>query len=513
MRKRYIIVLALLMFLINTMEAQFIPVIVEKGQTIYSLSRSYNIPANLIIKDNPRLERGLKAGDTIYVREIQAEHIVKWFESLNSIARKYGVTENEILEINDIKDNTVKTRQVLRIPYGGMGSDLLSGAVESQFREKEPAAEKKVLSYPDYTSISKVPGGRYTVSMILPLGGRDSVDIRGASGNFIEFYQGFLIALEDLKHEFANIKLELRIFDSDKDAVGTITNRGFIDGSDMIIGPVFARQLEPVLSYSYPMNIPVISPVDPAGEEFSEIYPNFFHVSTPHSFQQRGLISNINRFSQVLLVWEKGVDENDLLKSTSDLLKEAQIDYNSLSYNILEGRSILPRFEEQLRKDRINHIVVASNSEAFVSDVLRNLNLLQTRGGYPVTIYGTPRWRNFESVDIDHYHKMNLNISLQYYVDYGNDNVKRFLSRFRALYGTEPSPYAFQAYDVAYYFLGALFNFGKDFRNYIGNYNRQLLQSDYNFMRRTGEAGYVNIGIRQLIYRPDYSITVRGFNP
>src|SRR5690606_14117318 len=103
----------------------------------------------------------------------------------------------------------------------------------------------------------------------------------------------------------------------------------------------------------------------------------------------------------------------------------------------------------RLTKGAVNHVVVASNSEAFVSDVLRNLNLLKTRSNYEITVYGTPRWRSYESVDINYYHQMNLNISMQYYLDYNRENIKEFLSKYRALFLSEPSPYAFQAYDIA----------------------------------------------------------------
>jgi len=187
------------------------------------------------------------------------------------------------------------------------------------------------------------------------------------------------------------------------------------------------------------------------------------------------------------------------------MLQDAGLKYRTLSYTILGGRSILPQFESRLVKDGMNQIIVASNSEAFVSDVLRNLNLMQSRSGYSIKLFGTPRWRHFDNVDINLYHTMSLSISMQYHVDYNGENVKRFIARFRELYNAEPTAYSFQAYDVAYFFLGALYNYGGDIEDNIGKYNRKLLQSDYRFIRRNGDEGFINSGVRVLKYRPDFS--------
>jgi hypothetical protein len=133
-------------------------------------------------------------------------------------------------------------------------------------------------------------------------------------------------------------------------------------------------------------------------------------------------------------------------------------------------------------------------------------------GSYKITLYGTPRWRNFENVDINIYHSMNLHLSLQYYVDYTDESVKKFLSRYRALYGVEPTPYSFQAYDVAFYFLSALYHLGPDFSRNIEHFSRGLLQTDMRFARKGNNWGFENTTSRKIIYNPDYSIDISRFN-
>lgn len=541
MRLTFIFFLATFLFLSNGCRAQYTPVKVdvsseitvnngvefyvhkiEKRQTLFSIARAYNVTPDIIIKDNPGLEKGLKegarilirkagkviAGDTVPSVRIQAEHTVRWYENLSSIAKKYGVTEEEIAIVNSLKAGKTETRQVLKIPYPGeafknpatdnSGKSInKENITDSEQRNSDQDRQKK--------RFSDNRRSEYAVSLIIPLGGKDTADTENISGSFVEFYQGFLIAMEDLKREFSGINLQLNVFDSDKVSPAQIVARGELEKSDMIIGPVYADQIESVLLYAYEKDISLVSPVDPSGDRLTEQYSNFFHVGTPVTYQQKALIENISPYQNILVIYEDGGQDGQFVEITKEMLESRGLTYKTLSYDILKGRSILPQFEERLNVDSLNQIVVASNSEAFVSDVLRNLNLLQSRGGFRMKLFGAPRWRNFDNVDINLYHGMGLNISLQYYVDYNGENVKRFISRFRELYNSEPTAYSFQAYDVAYFFLGALFNYGPEFSEHIAEYNRKLLQSDYRFVRRNGDKGFVNTGVRVIKYRPDYS--------
>lgn len=509
---------------------------VEEKQTLYSIAKAYKIEVEGIIKDNPAISSGLKEGMIIYIRvetkeleptinvrerdiQFQAQHTVKWYESLSSISKKYGVTEEEIARANSLVNNKIETRQVLNIPSpGSYGSSQIaqkSDTLDIKIIDDDKQNERDVNRKPDLFKRGKYD--KLTVSLLLPLGGQKDSTLNKDNkqlNNFIEFYQGFLLALADIKKENPGINLKINVIDTDEYRSSShIVESGSLDGSKIIIGPIFTENIEPILKYASKQGIYVVSPMDPASDHFANEYSNFYQVSTPVSYQQRGILSAVNIFSDVTLIFEDtGTNPGDLVNITQGVLESGRIRYNALSYTILKGRSILPSIAHQLKQDKVNHVIVASNSEAFVSDVLRNLNLLRSQRNYNIVIYGTPRWRSFETVDIDYYHGMNLNISMQYYVDYNRGNIKDFLSKFRALYNSEPSPYAFQAYDVAGYFIGNMWRHGQDFINNSQDYKMEMLHSDYNFIRMDNGGGYVNTAIRRVIYKPDYSTSdIRGF--
>ncbi|OFY41495.1 MAG: hypothetical protein A2X18_06580 [Bacteroidetes bacterium GWF2_40_14] len=497
---------------------------VVKDQTIFSISKAYGISAITIINDNPVLKSGLKEGETIYIRTSELKvrnevakpdfkkHIVRWYETLESIARKYNVSEEDIIKINSLNNRTIRTRQELMIPVPANvvieEENIVTEPVARTVTESGNEIKKETERVPD--NVMPVRSERkhtYEVSLILPIGSNNTDTPQDGNNNYLDFYQGFLLAAQELKSEGMNANI--KVFDlSDFKNSSLLAQSGRLDGSDIIIGPVFMNEVEPILNYASERNIPLVSPMDPKTDALAENHPDFFQASSSPYSQQLALLKNLTPRNHVTLIFESSNADQDLVDMTKEILNNKRIQYNSLSYNLLSGRSVGPQMAEKLSKENMNDVIVVSNSEGFVSDVLRNLNLLNTRNNYQITLYGTNRWRSFESVDINYFHSMNLHISLQYYVDYSDENVKKFLARYRALYGTEPTPYSFQAYDIAYYFMGALNTLGTNFSRKLERYQRNLLQTDMVFERSGSNNGFINKASRLIIYNPDYSINI-----
>ncbi|MBR4883423.1 MAG: hypothetical protein IKU18_06035, partial [Bacteroidales bacterium] len=214
--------------------------------------------------------------------------------------------------------------------------------------------------------------------------------------------------------------------------------------------------------------------------------------------------------STVLLVCEKdNISDSLFVNNTKRLLDNKGIAYRTISYGILEGREIYSTMLSCIDtlSAKPNIAIVPSNSEAFVSDVLRNLDLCQ-KPGAKITVFGFPKWRNFETINIELYHKTRLHISLPYFVDYSSEDVKKFLLQYRALYCTEPTPYAFQGYDITKYILQQMEKYGNSFVHSNELEPASLLQSDFMLKKDSMENGLKNTATRAIRYNPDYTISV-----
>lgn len=513
---------------------------VKQGETLYSISKAYGVPTQEILKNNPNLQSGLRAGMILFIPvtesgtesvNTQAEtrnyrkHTAKWYETVDDIALKYNVSAEDLMALNKLRSKELSRRQVLLIPdkktYAVAGRPQENPVQQQQ--QEDPAKQENRQVTADKTEESTPVFSEPTprrnryeavdVSVILPLNGRDSAAL---NSNFMDFYAGALLAVNKLKEEGMNIRVNL----FDQNAYSSVNNMvatGKLDGSHFIIGPVREHNIKEILGFSNANAIPVISPMDQSAEQYISGNPYFIQVPTKTDIQIENLLSQLkNDYERsrgnagVLLCYEKNGADTAFIRMAENYLKDHNIHYSTISYNILEGRGMLQKINSVLDHSKKNLVLVPSNSEAFVNDLVRNLSLslshVKANPEYAITLYGMPKWRNFETIEPEYFHKMNLHLSLPYHIDYNDREVKDFLLQFRALYKTEPSPYAFQGYDIMKFFLPRANEYGKDFVNTMQMKNGKMLQSDYSFSRE-GLNGFENKATRNIQYNPDYTIS------
>jgi membrane-bound lytic murein transglycosylase D len=102
--------------------------VVQPGETLYSISRQYQLSVNDLKGMNSIGEEGLKPGQTLklsvdeevvkseLVTSSETIHEVKLSDTLYSVARQYGVTIKDLMECNNKKDFSVSLGERLKIP-------------------------------------------------------------------------------------------------------------------------------------------------------------------------------------------------------------------------------------------------------------------------------------------------------------------------------------------------------------------------------------------------------------
>ena len=95
--------------------------IVKKGDTLYSLSKRFNIPIdelkriNNLTSDILTIGQVLKLNEDINTNDYDT-YIIKKGDSLYAIARKYNIPVNELIEINKLSNLTLQIGQELLVP-------------------------------------------------------------------------------------------------------------------------------------------------------------------------------------------------------------------------------------------------------------------------------------------------------------------------------------------------------------------------------------------------------------
>ena len=509
--------------------------IVLERQTLYSISKAYNVTQDAIFEANPGLkEVGLKKNAIIMipmaaevkeevtakpeeptkkeaadkeekknaVASVQKIHTVRWYETLKDIAAKYNVSESAIIAANNLNDGKIKNRQKLIIPTDEYATDMVPEQQEVEIAQREEEEnmdlETAFDEKTDEDSSAFIAKDNIKTTVLLPLKATGS----SSSKSNMDFYSGVLLAARELGE--SGINIDMNVYDISNGSFGATKNE--LESSDIIIGPVAAADITRLYAVA-PEIKALISPLDPKAEQLIDRYHTMVHAPAPRMAQYEDIAQwlreDLMPGDRVIVISEKEVrkgDEGRILRAAID---SAHIAYTPFSYSILEGRKIQEPLEANMTAEGVNRVVIASESEAFVNDVVRNLNLT-IHNKFNVVLYAPAKIRTFETIEIENFHNTNLHASLTYYIDYSNADVKNFIKKYRALFKTEPTQFAFQGYDVARYFLGLCAKYGEQWM--LHREGASMLQSTFDI--KPAGNGYINEGIRRIIYGPEYSVTV-----
>jgi len=97
----------------------FVIHIVEASETLFSLSRRYNVSLEEVVSHNTGADQGLKVGQRLMFPLASPsgglKHVVSDGETLYAIARKYKVDSQQIMDWNGLDNSSLKVGQALLI--------------------------------------------------------------------------------------------------------------------------------------------------------------------------------------------------------------------------------------------------------------------------------------------------------------------------------------------------------------------------------------------------------------
>ncbi len=474
------------------------------------------------VREKPVREKPAKetAPKTVEPKEGYVQHTVKWFENIYDVAAAYGVTPQQIMEANGLKSSAISKRQILLIPVGEAARATSQSTVptvtttlvpvEAEKPKATPAPEKTVAepaAKPEEKADADEPGimdypvakGTADIALVMPF----NANGRYSESN-MDFYSGVLMALRDLEKE--GIKTTLNVFDLQ---AGTPSAHD-LTKNEVVLGPISTADLTTILNVTNG-RVPVISPLDQRAAGLAETHEGFVQAPSSTASQYAELAAwaaeDRAREDRIILVTEITSDGGTAAAAgIRNALRATGASFEEASWTLGQGRSLPAALTSRLVKGGVNRIIVASEKEAFVGDMVRNLGILIGQG-YQIAMYAPSRVRTFETVDGSLYHQDDLHICTPYHADYDSEEVKAFVRAYRALYRTDPSQFAFQGYDLTRYFARMCAKYGNRWFRALDREPGSGLHTDFRF-EKVRNGAYRNTGIRRIRYNTDYSTSL-----
>lgn len=543
-------------------ETKYIYHILQPGETIYRLSKNYDVTEGELINSNPGVDISkLPVGFEIAIprkKESQVTqtipgqdpnayyHKVSRGETMYSISRQYGITVRELRRANG-DTRFPQVGDYLKIPGK---KPVPQKVVIPEIVEETPELPVQEAEYKKrpsgYTSVSDLQGS-FNVAVLLPFylsenAKRSEIDssksVKGKkiyreinrsddwifprSLGFVEMYEGMLLAADTLRTLGLNIRMN--VFDVGADSIGArrLINSGKLDGMDLIIGPVHSEILSFFAEYAGSRGIPIVSPVQLGNNLVLRNNPTLFMSVPSIDIAQSAIAEKLKEYYNRNIV----LIQSQLEKESAEVAKLRNLIADELA-SVLPGEDIRIRTmyfmsRSSLRKDSVNRlayslsdktgnvVIIASEDSPVMSESITDIHALARK--YNINVFGYPAMRYLDNIDHKICFDLGLMIYSPYWIDYSAPDVKRFNSVFRRKFLTEPSEisYAWQGYDILYYFLSGMALHGREFLTHPEIHNPDLLHTEFDFRRNDLNDGFENHKLYLIRYSNNYELELVG---
>ena len=521
---------------------QFKSHIVRKGDTLYSIARHYEISVATLMADNADIDPAhLAIGQTLYIRnsgigkttelEVCAEieeqkqimnnvvvteeysyHVVHRGENAENIAARFGTTVDKLLSLNGFSEpNMVREGLIIKVPKHVTKTEPQSEQNVTAEIEKAEEEVKQLV----FTTLKA--GEKASVALMLPM----SMDGK-VSQNYLDFYQGFLLAADHLRMDGMQIQIDLFNTAHSHEKVSQIIESGRLDNANLIIGPVYEDTLIPVANYAVQHSIPVVSPLANLTQANGA---NIFQMS-PRTDTKYNKVSELFDGSRRVVFISSDTTDSDFEAEVKQILGDRE--YISHKY-IYEHPSVIEKREKArqegeevppspsdlsplLDSDQQSVFVITAATEVETDRILAalasaNISLrARSINASPYVVFGNNKWNRYRNIDRSLFFSNNVIMLSTYHIDRSNPLIQTFSSQYVKAFDMLPSLYAYRGYDAAQIFIRSLYD--KMGSALEGSYFSPL-QTPYTFTKDSNTNIHVNNEWVRVNYNSNFTITAQ----
>ncbi|MBQ7362522.1 MAG: LysM peptidoglycan-binding domain-containing protein [Bacteroidaceae bacterium] len=518
---------------------------IQSGETLYRLSKMYNVTPQNICAANPGLSiNNFRTGEVILIpaptvpaepiieeepkeekpkseSNIRTTHKVERGETLYSLARRYGITEEELLAANpQIKKKKLKRKSIINIPFSAR--EIAEKAAQEQKKVEKEQSNAEIfrqIEEEEQKNMNIADGVK--VAVVLPF----MLDTYSPTeqSRMIEYYEGFLMAVERLKQY--GYSFHINTFDSGKEqnSLTPLLNSGKLDEMDIIFGALYPKHNKELATYAQKKNIPLVIPFTSKEDEIFR-NPMVYVVNTMQSYFFSEVTDHFTQmFPNANIIFinsDNGNNKKEFVATLKKALEKGQTSYTTIGMDLFAGQE--PNYtsiKAVMKSDKKNIFIPTSGSETTLSTLLASMMVMKndTINELPqFTLFGYPEWqiyaRNMQDkmyeVDTYFYTSFFSHASFPETVRFQNNYIQWYSHTYQNIYPR----YSMLGYDTGYFFLLAISKFGKNMPDNIRKISFTPIQTGFKFERVNNWGGFVNKKIYFVRYTPEYKVEKIDFD-
>ncbi len=362
--------------------------------------------------------------------------------------------------------------------------------------------------------------------------------------SFLQFYEGFMIAVDSLVNS-RGLKLELFVYDVGQHPheAENVLNEPALLQTDLIIGPFFSRSFDIVAQFAREQHIPIVNPLAQRSQIVEE-FPNVIKVkpNTDCQYEQVAqMIADNYPDAKVFIYRAHGFTDfeasrkmqealdrfikpdvpvaNQLIYNLADrrtrgfegmmdmipaitvegrtfytdVLREELYDATVFDNSITEfvyARDSIREFAREASALRDNVVIAITEDNVFAMEFVNKLN--QVADTFSVKLIGLPNWKQFDNLFIESLLKIQAHYLEPGQIDYTTYKTEQFIHAYRNRFESEPGNYAFEGFDIGWYFLQALMHYGNGMIDCLPYFSPELSHTRFHFKRHGHESGMEN---------------------
>ena len=445
---------------------------------------------------------------------IRGLHKVKRKETIFGISRMYEITIEELIEANpEMKnpDYELKKGDILRIPFSSNPSNHRDSSDSGQASQTSTASNASNSSDASRTSTSSDDDVRHRairLGVMLPLH-----DINGDGRRMVEYYRGVLMACDSLKK--IGISVDVHAWNTPEDGdIRPILLDDAATKCDMIIGPLYSKQMDVLSEFVKHYDIRLVIPFSINAPQLTT-NRNIFQIwQSPTAINEATITHFMERFKEYHPVF---IDCNDSTSNkgnfTSRLRRE--LEQQGIEYAVTNLKSGEDSFSKAFSQKKQNVVILNTGRSQELGVAFSKINGLTTKSpDLDITMFGYTDWLMYTRAHLDNYYKYNTYIPSTFYYNPMSSATQRLQQKYRWNFHADMQTilprFAITGFDHAYFFLRGLHKYGKTFNGAAGMFGYPPVQTPLQF-ERYGNGGLRNNTLLFVHYKPEHLVETIKF--